>query len=145
METQDLGEWKGLDKKGNCFFKFDFTDKSINQKIKLRVPSEVGFELVLLMRTQLIKFMGEDRRMNTLLNSAEKLEFNKLKEALVDNKDLIEKFSLKKSIKYNVDYFDSIGKKISEIELQQEENLVKDMDLQKKLQKQQHQLLLEER
>ena len=94
----------------------------------------------LLMREQLIKFMGKNN-LSVILNTKEKLCFQKLKETLADNKDLIEKFNLKKSLAYNTKFFKKVGQKISDIELKQEENLVNDMALQKKLQREQHLLL----
>jgi len=142
VEEKDIAEWKGLDKDGHCFFKFDFKDRNSNQKIKVRVPHQVGYEMILLMREQLVKFMGNSR-IDLLLNSAEKLVFQDLKEALVDDKDMVEKFALDKSIKYNMKHFKELGEKISNIELAQEENLIKDMALQKKLQQQEHLMLTE--
>lgn len=135
IDEKDLGEFKGLDKNGNCYFKFDFKDKS-GMIFKLRVPHEVGYELVLLMREQLIKFFGNTNRLSNILNSKEKLEFEKLKEALIENKSLEEKIDLKRSISYNNKYFDKMGEKISEIEIQQEEAIIENIKKQSLINKQ---------
>ena len=131
MENENLS-FKGLDKKGNCYFKFDILSED-GSKFKLRVPQSVGFEMVLLMRNQLLKFFDNDRNL-FLLNSKEKLEFNKLKEALVDNKDLVEKMNLKASLRYNQQFYEEYSDKINEVELKQEEALVESINNQKYLQ-----------
>lgn len=85
------------------------------------------------MRDQLIKFFENERNL-FLLNSKEKLEFNKLKKALVDNKDLVEKMNLKASLRYNQQFFEKYSDKINDIELKQEEALVESINNQKYLQ-----------
>ena len=133
VELQDLGRWKGLDRNGNCYFKFDFSDRS-GQTVALRVPAEIGREIILLMRDELIKFL-ERNQWSSVLNSKEKIEFQELKRTLVDNKDITESFSLKKSLGYNKKYFGKIGEKINEIELKQEESLCNEFKFMKELQK----------
>ena len=127
IDEKDNATWKGLDKGGNCFFKFDFSNKN-GETLKLRVPSETGYAMILLMRDELIKFF-ETNAWTTLLNSKEQLEFGKLKEALCDNKTLTEKMSLKRSLQYNHKYFKKYANKINEIELGQEEKLIENMDI----------------
>lgn len=125
VEEQDTTLWKGLDRNGNCFFKFDFSDKS-GLTVKVRVPSETGFAMILLMKEELVKFFRSNN-WKTVLNSKEEIEFQKLKEALVDNKDLESQMSLRKSQKYNLDYFEKYGEKINEIELAQEEAITQNI------------------
>jgi hypothetical protein len=94
--------------------------------VKVRVPSETGFAMILLMKEELVKFFRSNN-WKTVLNSKEEIEFQKLKEALVDNKDLESQMSLRKSQKYNLDYFEKYGEKINEIELAQEEAITQNI------------------
>jgi len=125
-------DFKGLDKHGNCYYKFDFVDRQSGNKIKLRVPADVGFEMILLFSEQLKKLFKNGRKLD-LFNSNEKLEFSKLKDALINDKTLDVKYNLKGSIKYNSDYFAKYANRINEIELKQEEALAKSIANQKAL------------
>jgi hypothetical protein len=130
-------EFKGLDKSGNCYFKFDVSNREQPTKVKLRITDETAFEMLLLMRDQLKKFL-QNPKFNVMLNSKEKLDFYRLKEALVDDKSLEVKFATKKSIEYNIKHYGKLGAKISEVELKQEEALSELMRKQKIEQKKEY-------